>query len=266
MLDFRLTTPSPYDDFLASTQHPFPLVAATVSAALLPAAHLMRSIAGGYDNESIAVTVIAATFYLWVRSLRSNRCAPPPRPPGPATPLDTHRAKQRPGDPDQGDGSVFCPSHHHIITSPPIWPPTPSNALSCLTRPSPLSSAGEAAFFSEPSPHGLFPHPFVCRSPPPVSNSRPWGPPLRVTGCVWDQGGGQQMAGGGHPPSTAPPRVHSRWEQTTPLGIITTSRAVVCHPHPPPREEGRHSVSFERSLFLLLYIIIMYINITYINI
>jgi len=50
-------------------------VAAAAIFAILPA-HLMRSIAGGYDNESIAVTVIAATFYLWVRSLRSNRSWP----------------------------------------------------------------------------------------------------------------------------------------------------------------------------------------------
>ena len=31
----------------------------------------MRSVAGGYDNESIAVTAIVLTFYLWVRSLRT---------------------------------------------------------------------------------------------------------------------------------------------------------------------------------------------------
>jgi len=33
-------------------------------------AHLMRSIGGGYDNESVAVTAMCATFFLWVRSLR----------------------------------------------------------------------------------------------------------------------------------------------------------------------------------------------------
>ena len=46
-------------------------VTATATMAVLPA-HLMRSVAGGYDNESIAVTAIVATFYFWVRSLRSN--------------------------------------------------------------------------------------------------------------------------------------------------------------------------------------------------
>ena len=54
-------------------------------------AHLMRSMAGGYDNESIAVTAICLTFYLYPASVS---CAPLPlgdpyrkdrypRPPGP---------------------------------------------------------------------------------------------------------------------------------------------------------------------------------------
>lgn len=37
--------------------------------AIIPA-HIMRSVGGGYDNESIAMTAICATFYFWVRSLR----------------------------------------------------------------------------------------------------------------------------------------------------------------------------------------------------
>ena len=36
----------------------------TVIMAILPA-HIMRSVAGGYDNESIAVTAITAVFYWW---------------------------------------------------------------------------------------------------------------------------------------------------------------------------------------------------------
>jgi len=35
-------------------------------------AHIMRSVGGGYDNESIAMTAMCATFYLWVRALRSD--------------------------------------------------------------------------------------------------------------------------------------------------------------------------------------------------
>jgi len=35
-------------------------------------AHLMRSIGGGYDNESVAVTALTLTFWLWCRSLRAN--------------------------------------------------------------------------------------------------------------------------------------------------------------------------------------------------
>jgi len=46
-------------------------VAAMALMAIVPA-HLMRSIGGGYDNESVAVTAMTLTFYLWVRSLRSN--------------------------------------------------------------------------------------------------------------------------------------------------------------------------------------------------
>lgn len=36
-------------------------------------AHIMRSVGGGYDNESVAMTAMCATFYFWVRSLRSER-------------------------------------------------------------------------------------------------------------------------------------------------------------------------------------------------
>ena len=39
--------------------------------AIVPA-HLMRSMGGGYDNESVAVTAMVSTFYFWVRSLRGG--------------------------------------------------------------------------------------------------------------------------------------------------------------------------------------------------
>mmetsp|Transcript_2292 Transcript_2292/g.3216 ORF Transcript_2292/g.3216 Transcript_2292/m.3216 type:complete len:979 (-) Transcript_2292:619-3555(-) len=35
-------------------------------------AHTMRSVGGAYDNESIAMTAMTMTFYLWTRSLRNN--------------------------------------------------------------------------------------------------------------------------------------------------------------------------------------------------
>jgi len=35
-------------------------------------AHLMRSVGGGYDNESVAVTAMTLTFWLWMRSLRNK--------------------------------------------------------------------------------------------------------------------------------------------------------------------------------------------------
>ena len=39
-------------------------------------AHLMRSVAGAFDNECIAVTAMTATFYWWVRSLRDDKSWP----------------------------------------------------------------------------------------------------------------------------------------------------------------------------------------------
>ena len=39
--------------------------------AIVPA-HIMRSVAGGYDNESIAIGAMVSTFYLWIRSLRDE--------------------------------------------------------------------------------------------------------------------------------------------------------------------------------------------------
>ena len=44
---------------------------ATGFMAIVPA-HLMRSVGGGYDNESVAVTAMALTFFLWMRSLRNG--------------------------------------------------------------------------------------------------------------------------------------------------------------------------------------------------
>jgi dolichyl-diphosphooligosaccharide--protein glycosyltransferase len=35
-------------------------------------AHLMRSIGGGFDNESVAITPMLLTFYFWTRSLRAD--------------------------------------------------------------------------------------------------------------------------------------------------------------------------------------------------
>mmetsp|Transcript_29191 Transcript_29191/g.63351 ORF Transcript_29191/g.63351 Transcript_29191/m.63351 type:complete len:855 (-) Transcript_29191:221-2785(-) len=43
--------------------------------AIIPA-HLMRSVAGGFDNEAVAMAFIVATFALWCRSLQSNNSWP----------------------------------------------------------------------------------------------------------------------------------------------------------------------------------------------
>jgi dolichyl-diphosphooligosaccharide--protein glycosyltransferase len=49
-------------------------VFAMAMMAIVPA-HLMRSVGGGYDNESVAVSALCSTFYLWIRSLRNDESA-----------------------------------------------------------------------------------------------------------------------------------------------------------------------------------------------
>ena len=53
-------------------------VSAAISApifAIIPA-HIMRSVGGGFDNESIAMTAMLMTFYFWVRCVRDDRSWP----------------------------------------------------------------------------------------------------------------------------------------------------------------------------------------------
>ena len=44
---------------------------AAMIMSILPA-HLMRSMGGGYDNESVAMTAMTLVFWLWTRSLRGG--------------------------------------------------------------------------------------------------------------------------------------------------------------------------------------------------
>jgi len=46
-------------------------VAAAFVMAIIPA-HMMRSVGGGFDNESIAMSALCATFYFWVLSIRNK--------------------------------------------------------------------------------------------------------------------------------------------------------------------------------------------------
>mmetsp|Transcript_20649 Transcript_20649/g.43399 ORF Transcript_20649/g.43399 Transcript_20649/m.43399 type:complete len:811 (-) Transcript_20649:77-2509(-) len=46
-------------------------LAAAGVMSIIPA-HIMRSVGGGYDNESVAVTAMCSTFFFWVRSLRNE--------------------------------------------------------------------------------------------------------------------------------------------------------------------------------------------------
>ena len=50
-------------------------VAAAGIMAVVPA-HIMRSVGGGYDNESVAMTAMCCTFYFWCRSLRGDASWP----------------------------------------------------------------------------------------------------------------------------------------------------------------------------------------------
>ncbi|CAK9002974.1 unnamed protein product [Durusdinium trenchii] len=50
-------------------------VCAMLVVSILPA-HLMRSVAGGFDNECMAITFMNATFYFWCRSLRNDNSWP----------------------------------------------------------------------------------------------------------------------------------------------------------------------------------------------
>eukprot|EP01062_Namystynia_karyoxenos_P025994 TRINITY_DN2033_c0_g3_i5.p1 TRINITY_DN2033_c0_g3~~TRINITY_DN2033_c0_g3_i5.p1 ORF type:complete len:817 (+),score=243.33 TRINITY_DN2033_c0_g3_i5:126-2576(+) len=50
-------------------------IAACAVMSVIPA-HLMRSIGGGYDNESVAMSAMCGTWWLWCRSLRSEKSWP----------------------------------------------------------------------------------------------------------------------------------------------------------------------------------------------
>jgi len=50
-------------------------IAAAGIMAIVPA-HLMRSIGGGFDNESLAFTTMTGTYYFWCRSIRDEKSWP----------------------------------------------------------------------------------------------------------------------------------------------------------------------------------------------
>jgi dolichyl-diphosphooligosaccharide--protein glycosyltransferase len=50
-------------------------VIAAIIMAVIPG-HMMRSVGGGFDNESIAMTALMLTFYCWIRSLRTSASWP----------------------------------------------------------------------------------------------------------------------------------------------------------------------------------------------
>jgi dolichyl-diphosphooligosaccharide--protein glycosyltransferase len=60
----------------AAPRHKATAFAVAVGVMAVLPAHLMRSVAGGYDNEAIAVTAIVGTFYWWIRSLRTQKSWP----------------------------------------------------------------------------------------------------------------------------------------------------------------------------------------------
>jgi dolichyl-diphosphooligosaccharide--protein glycosyltransferase len=46
-------------------------VVSALIMSIIPA-HISRSVGGGYDNESVAMTAMCMTFYFWVRALRDD--------------------------------------------------------------------------------------------------------------------------------------------------------------------------------------------------
>ena len=64
-----LGLPHPY------IKKPAPCLESALWAALIMSivpAHLMRSVGGGFDNESVATSAMILTFYCWMRSLRND--------------------------------------------------------------------------------------------------------------------------------------------------------------------------------------------------
>jgi len=66
--DFGLRTKKINGGYMSSPAVEVALCTSMIMA-IVPA-HLMRSIGGGYDNESIAMAAMTLTFWLWTRSLR----------------------------------------------------------------------------------------------------------------------------------------------------------------------------------------------------
>jgi hypothetical protein len=55
----------------AGKGHKWSAFAVTVGIMAILPAHLMRSVAGGYDNEAVAVTAITSTFFFWAGAAQS---------------------------------------------------------------------------------------------------------------------------------------------------------------------------------------------------
>jgi dolichyl-diphosphooligosaccharide---protein glycosyltransferase len=71
----ELSTKTPKSSVKVNPYWPSPAMECTLATmaimAIVPA-HLMRSVGGGFDNESVAMTAMTLTFYFWVRSLRTD--------------------------------------------------------------------------------------------------------------------------------------------------------------------------------------------------
>jgi len=68
--DFGLRQKKTSDGYLSSPAVEIGVCTA-MTMSIVPA-HLMRSVGGGYDNESVAITAMTLTFWLWTRSLRGG--------------------------------------------------------------------------------------------------------------------------------------------------------------------------------------------------
>jgi dolichyl-diphosphooligosaccharide--protein glycosyltransferase len=72
-MDYSSGSSSPRSSFQTSSL--LSMLATMFFMSIVPA-HLMRSVGGGYDNESVAMFAMTSVFYAWTRSLRGVPCPP----------------------------------------------------------------------------------------------------------------------------------------------------------------------------------------------
>ena len=74
--EIKPSPPAPHRSLILGISSPaLECAICTMAIMAVVPAHMMRSVGGGYDNESVAMTAMTLTFYCWIRSLRSESSA-----------------------------------------------------------------------------------------------------------------------------------------------------------------------------------------------